>query len=1400
MPTINKRFLVKLILVLLVSSGALFGAHAVQSRRIPAALRQQAERAAEAGKLDLATHYLRQYLEFHPDDVDAHIRLAELLTRRNPSTRGQAELLFLYDKILRLDPNRDAIRRDALAIALKLGRYSDAVTHAEALLQKYPAEASLWQQLGAAQAGLNQLAEARRSYETAITHAPQEMIGYQRLAQLVWKNMDDAPGARDVLNRMVRALPLEPDVYLIRARFEAFTAEEPGIRPAIGGDLVRAAQDLQRVFELDPENAEATILLADIMQKNRNIAAAHALLREGVSLYPRNLKLIRSLSWLELIRGNSATAITVLEEGLKATPEGFDLLVPLADLLVQHGDTMRTAEILRRLEARKAPAVQVKYLKARVAMREGQWQHAVAMIESLRRETVNLPGLEMQLNVLLAQCFHQLGDPGSEEKAYQRVTNADPKSVPGRVGLGNLYLNLGKFEDALRELDAAVQSPYATGAVVTQWVRLKARILRARGTTEDWRKLENATMALASRFPRGSSEPSILRAEVLAAQGRLTEAVQLLRQEAIRRPGDGRLWGILARMTADLSGCAMGLILVDEAQAATGDCVDVRLARAILYAREPGRVRPIARLVERIESWPEIEQTRLLAGLIEVYDRLDDQANVVSTIRRLIARRPADVALWLKLHDRATPGDAIHAEARSAIVKLDGESSPSIALCDARTATPTEAGKAAQKLITAFGSSPTRADVCLALARLKRLTGDESTAASLTERAFLLEPTRYESAEALLVHLARTGATERAGQLLVQLASDPRWAGEPFRRLVGHVLRKVPPAVVPGMLARCRPLVEREPGGLGWMAETAVRLKQPEALTLLDDAINRPGTTPDDWLRKAIFVSKENASAGEELISAAKGKFRVPAYAALVAVYCDTAAGSTYIPSATTPDEKRALAQARLSVKLSRSQPTEAAKVLDAFLAEKDITPADANWARRNLSMIYAIGGKPDDRVRAMVLLRDVTTDGSTTVDELRATASVLTTLARYLEGVDRIAVLKKAIVALEAAHKIGNAPNDLFALSQLYRAANDRLESRRCLQLLLNESPENVFYLTAALEELVEDGNFAAARTFADKLMHKHGGDFRAVAAVARFECKAGRPEHGLAVAESYARAADASAGDYLVRSARVAELLDALTRLPNVRGTEMGRKMTDAAVERFTSLVSTRPDAIIGLAGVLAADGRATEAFDRIEKLGRFLPSRVRASAGLAIVRAGAVTDRQAELVQQWLDACLKEEPTAIPLLLDKAEFLAIRLDLAGATTHYQKVLATEPRNVVALNNMAWLLAADPKTAEQALELVTRATRENGLTGDLLDTRARIRITLKEYDAAERDLAEAIRYEPTALRWFHVAVVRMSQTPQKKADAAKAFTEAKRRGIDPRGIHPADLAMFRVLEAMKE
>ena len=118
MPTINKRFLLVLLVSFAVGAGVLVGVHAIQERRIPDALRRQVERASNVGNRDHAIRYLRQYLEFRPNDLDARIELADNLKARGSS----GELSYLYDAILRTDPNRVAVRREAVALALKSAR------------------------------------------------------------------------------------------------------------------------------------------------------------------------------------------------------------------------------------------------------------------------------------------------------------------------------------------------------------------------------------------------------------------------------------------------------------------------------------------------------------------------------------------------------------------------------------------------------------------------------------------------------------------------------------------------------------------------------------------------------------------------------------------------------------------------------------------------------------------------------------------------------------------------------------------------------------------------------------------------------------------------------------------------------------------------------------------------------------------------------------------------------------------------------------------------------------------------------------------------------------------------------------------------------------------------------
>lgn len=1400
MPTINKPFLLKIILVVVAFAGLLVGANALQSRRIPEALLAQTDRAVEAKDLGAAIKYLRQYIEFCPDDLDSLVRLAELLEERDVNSRRPSELFYLHDKILREDPSREGIRRSALKLCLRMRRYSDAVPHAEMLLKTHPADATLWQQLAAGQAGMNKLPEARKSYEEAVRHAPDQPLGYQRLAQFVWKNQHDIPGAREVLNRLIAALPMDPESHLARARFESFVAAGSEADSGAKGDLDRAVADLQRALELDPENADAVHLLAEILQKGRNVPAAHALLREGVALYPSDLRMIRSLSWLELVRGNVPAAIGVLEEGLRHVPEGFDLLIPLADLLVQQGNTVRTEEIVQRLSQRKAPAIQLQYLNARLAMKQGRWAEAQTMLETLRNQAVNMPGLEIQLNQLLASCYQRVGDIASEEKALKRVTDVDPVNVNARVALGMMMMNQGKFDDAIREYEAACQSQYAAGSVFAQMIRLHTRRLVALGgKPEDWKRVEQAAEKCARRFSPVESEPVILRAEVAIAQGKRVEAVKMLRSEASRRPGDAKLWSYLASVAADVGGTAEGLAILDEAQAACGDGPEVRLARALLYTRDPARVRPIEPLGERLEAWPDFDQVRLFAGLIEVHDRIGDAAGVIRNIKLLAARRSTDVSLWLRLFERAhAAGDAKSAaEARAALVKIEGEQGQSVLICDGLAASDGDAARQIERLQAAMGLNPDRADACLALSRLHETAGNRPAALRLAERALLLEASRFETNRAILLLRLREGKRDLATRDLQRLAVDPRWTGEPYRRLVAMIADELPPPDAVAVLEMTPAFIREEAGATGWLAEHYAKAGAKEKAHAATIAATRSrAANADDWLRLALHeAANGNADAAKEALDACRSKLSPPAFFALAAAFAETPHAKLWQPKRSTPVENRAYAQARLAIKLSKSVPAEAIGVMEEFLDAKGQPDSDLAWARRNLAMLLVIGGRgAEDRQRALTLLAEAEAVAATRPEELRATAAVLTTLCRYLEGADRANILAKAASCLKSAAKSG-APRDVFNLAQLYRVAGKTKESRDCLNQLLQSDPDNLYYLVTALDMLLEAEEYATAAGFAERLRLRHGGEFRAVAAVARYEAKSGRAERSLVLAEEYVRAAGPGAGDFLSRSARVAELLDELARLPKVRGTEVGRRMTQAAVERYGALVPTRSEAAVAIASLLAADNRPAEAFSRLEQFQLYLSARTRLLAGLGILRSGNANELQFGIVRGWLDSCIAEEGDSLVLKLSEAEYFSLKQDLPKAEAAYRAVLERDPRNVTALNNLAWSLATEPKSSKEAETLVTQAMRDLGVTGELLDTRARIRITARQFEKAENDLNEALKHGRTPLRLFHLAVLRMTETPPRPDEAKKHFLEARDRGLEARGIHPADLPIFRVL-----
>jgi Tfp pilus assembly protein PilF len=181
-----------------------------------------------------------------------------------------------------------------------------------------------------------------------------------------------------------------------------------------------------------------------------------------------------------------------------------------------------------------------------------------------------------------------------------------------------------------------------------------------------------------------------------------------------------------------------------------------------------------------------------------------------------------------------------------------------------------------------------------------------------------------------------------------------------------------------------------------------------------------------------------------------------------------------------------------------------------------------------------------------------------------------------------------------------------------------------------------------------------------------------------------------------------------------------------------------------------------------------------------------------GTAALEAGTkVTDDQRQRVESWITEALRQDPGSVP----------VRLNLAGLRTQQQRydqaeevlrtILNSHPEYVPALNNLAWLLSFQKGKENEALELVDRAADLAGPDPVLLDTRAVIRLSLGQAEAALRDLRTAIALGPQS-PVFHYHLARAYRASKNEAEARKAFRRAEQLGLKQEAVDPRERDLF--------
>jgi tetratricopeptide (TPR) repeat protein len=126
-----------------------------------------------------------------------------------------------------------------------------------------------------------------------------------------------------------------------------------------------------------------------------------------------------------------------------------------------------------------------------------------------------------------------------------------------------------------------------------------------------------------------------------------------------------------------------------------------------------------------------------------------------------------------------------------------------------------------------------------------------------------------------------------------------------------------------------------------------------------------------------------------------------------------------------------------------------------------------------------------------------------------------------------------------------------------------------------------------------------------------------------------------------------------------------------------------------------------------------------------------------------------------------------------LQKAYYLQLSKDIQGAVENYRKVLELDSQNLIALNNLAWLLADNDLDLEEALALAKEAKKKFPQSSEVADTLGWAYYKMKRYILAADQLLFSVnnRDQPTAENYY-----RLGMAYYKKDDPVQAKTTLRK------------------------
>ena len=1376
--------------------------HDHQVERTAEAHRALYDASREEGDDVAALRHLRRYLALAPEDDELRDEEGMLVHSVANNPKQKLRAFRLLEQTLRENPERHDLRRAVVELLTEFGLEAEAVRHLEVLSQAMPDDRALAARLAAGLERIGRYADAADAYQRCVELAPLDYPSYEPLVNLWQWRLDRGDDADDLLNRLVQQNPLDHEPYLLRARHHV------GL-----GNVDLAAADVRAAYRLAPEARDVLVAVGRMISSDGAAAVVTAgfdlrdirrKIESLVDTNPNDPEVPAVLAELAIVSGDRDRAIELLQDALTAFPDNDALRWRFANVLVGTGRIDEARAEIAKLEESSTHPAYIDFLEASISRETGDYLEACRQFEKVRKAGDVDIDLRFQAHMMLAACYRACRLDIRELEVLRETVSLRPYSQEARLQLAQSLRRLGRYDEALNEYRQLLSFPGVPVAVARFLID---RNLQLPPSARQWTETERI-LNLVPQDDESLLDVVMTRAEILAVQGELGKTRELFDDALRREPGEVRLWVALAQLEVRSGNRERALEVLEEATRTLGPRLEISLERINFWSTSPDEdaVSHIREGEKLLEKYP-ADRDRIVAALVSAYARIGDAEGTQKWLSELARLRPYDFGVRRQLFQIALELDDMPA-AEALIAEMrenEGDAGIYWRLAQAQLDIARADNGEVERLIRARRlvmevreiqpNSPTAA---LLLARLDQLAGDRREAVDHLMEAVNFGARNISVVAELVAELTRYGRFSDAEEVLRQFEEQQQL---PLVQAFGELALDISIRTknYDRALRVARMAVDGNPDDTEkrlWLAQVQALDGQLQAAeATFRDALRRDPGNPGAWVGLIAFLSRQDRTDEcAELLAeipnnVATGLVPVTLAQSHEALGDTEAAERYYVQALELDPERTDIIWKNVEFFLRNGDLQRAEQLLTELLdPERGVPSTQLIQVRRRLAPLLVLRGTYPDFERAMELIDANLAESPDSREDLLVRARLLQSRSYRSARLEAIRILEQ----LDAQQPLSNG--DLFTLARLYVANDQWANARYSLVALLARSNPDPRWLRFAIRQLIEHGELGGScKTYLEQLEALAPDSYAAMELRFRRDIASGEVSVGVSRIEKWLNRDEKPAEDQ-VRA--VAQLMGSQVELLRRRG-EGGKAelLAQSAEALLRQLAKQNPQDKVLLARFLMQNGSTDEALRWCDEAAMQADPALVAQNWVDFLRSTRLDASQTKRVVAGLQELALKHPERDDLLLQLANARLLVADYARAENLYRDVISRHPGSVLALNDLALLIALRDRNPNEALELVNRALQTAGPLGYLLDTRAQVYIRLGKFDLAIRDLNRAIDEDPTADKYFHLAEAELARGA---LDAARrSFQEALQLKLHVRLLHPLEKPMYAKLTA---